>query len=144
MNKNYNNFGDRLCLLRKQKGLSQKELADILGYKHHASISSIESNKTSPDITSLQKIAETFDVDLHWLITGRQATLEAMTKCYHIAYMQLHKEYEDALKIETNLEFKKNNGQLTQEEETSLLISKGKIKSLPRMMQNLLEHISRQ
>jgi len=68
-NKN-ENFGSRLRKCRKAKGLSQKILADMLGYKRSGSVSYIENNKTPPDIQSLAKIAEALDVDLHWLITG--------------------------------------------------------------------------
>ena len=63
-------FGDRLRNLRKDKGLTQTELANKLGFKHNGPVSNIENNKISPDIDTLIKIAEIFNADLHWLITG--------------------------------------------------------------------------
>jgi len=63
-------FGGRLHKIRKDKGLSQKELANKLGYKQSGSISNIENDKTPPDIQVLQNIANVLPVDLHWLITG--------------------------------------------------------------------------
>jgi transcriptional regulator with XRE-family HTH domain len=66
-------LGERLALSRQNKGLNQKELAQILGYKNGVSISNIESGKTPIDGNSLIKIAKNLDVDLHWLITGKSS-----------------------------------------------------------------------
>jgi transcriptional regulator with XRE-family HTH domain len=66
-------LGERLALSRQNKGLNQKELAQLLGYKNGVSISNIESGKTPIDGNSLIKIAENLDVDLHWLITGKSS-----------------------------------------------------------------------
>ena len=67
------NFGGRLHKLRKDNGLTQTELANKLGFKHNGPVSNIENNKISPDIDTLIKIAEIFNADLHWLITGNPA-----------------------------------------------------------------------
>ncbi len=64
-------FGERLRNLRKQKGLSQTDLAKKLGYKQNGPVSNFESNKTPPDVRILTKIAEVLEADLHWLITGQ-------------------------------------------------------------------------
>lgn len=67
------NFGKRLKKLRKNKGLSQADFAKKLNYKQNTSVSNIEKGKTSPDIETLHKIAETLNADLHWLITGQDS-----------------------------------------------------------------------
>lgn len=52
--------------LRKQKGLTQSELADILSYSNK-SISKWENGDSLPDVEMLYKIAKTFDVDVNYL-----------------------------------------------------------------------------
>lgn len=54
-------FGKRLSELRKQKGLSQEQLAGDLNISQ-ASISNYESGTTKPDTDILKKIAEYFNV----------------------------------------------------------------------------------
>jgi len=134
MNNNENeNFGLRLHKLRKLNGLSQKELADILGYKHHASISNIEANRTPPDIESLKKFADILGADLHWLITGQQSRAdETMRSNYLKALSLLHtqlyygiqyraKTIEDFKKIVEDIEQKQNAGkELTDGEKEDL------------------------
>jgi transcriptional regulator with XRE-family HTH domain len=68
-----NSFGERLRNVRKNKGLTQSDLAKQLGFKHNSPVSNLEIDKISPDIQTLRKIAEIFQVDLHWLITGENA-----------------------------------------------------------------------
>ena len=63
-------FGGRLRKARKDRGLSQSHLALMLGYKNNVPVSTLETNKTSPDLKTLVRISECLDVDLHWLITG--------------------------------------------------------------------------
>jgi len=45
----------------------------MLGYSYNGPISTMENNKTSPDLHTLARIGECLDVDLHWLITGEPA-----------------------------------------------------------------------
>ncbi|KYC71666.1 helix-turn-helix transcriptional regulator [Heyndrickxia faecalis] len=60
-------FGKRLSALRKQKGLSQYELADKLGYSR-GQIANYEQGKREPDYETLQKIADFFDVTTDYLL----------------------------------------------------------------------------
>lgn len=71
-------FGRRLRNLRIAKGLSQSQLAALIGYKRGGSVSNIENDKTPPDINALVKIAENFNIDLHWLITGESSAMHAV------------------------------------------------------------------
>jgi DNA-binding XRE family transcriptional regulator len=50
--------------LRTQKGLSQKELADIVGTKQSA-ISRLESGSYNPSISFLIKLAKALDKECH-------------------------------------------------------------------------------
>jgi transcriptional regulator with XRE-family HTH domain len=126
-------FGERLCKLRKLKGLSQKEIADFLGYKHNASISNIEANRTPPDIDSLCKLAKILDADLHWLITGWRNPVNATIrsnylKALSLLHTQLHygiqhvaKTIEDFQKIVDDIEQKQKAGkELTDAEKEDL------------------------
>jgi len=72
------NFGPRLRKARKAKGLSQAALAATLGYKHNGPISTLEKNKTNPDLETLRGLANALDIDLHWLITGK-ARVQGLT-----------------------------------------------------------------
>lgn len=60
-------FKDRLKILRKQKNITQGDLAQILNYGYTA-ISNYESGRNEPSITDLKKIAEFFDVSMDYLM----------------------------------------------------------------------------
>jgi len=62
-------FGERLKKARIDKGLSQKELADMLGVKQ-ATITRYEKNINFPSQLVLKNIAEKFKIDISSLITG--------------------------------------------------------------------------
>lgn len=64
-------FGERLRLLRKQRGLTQEQLALILGLER-SSIGKYEGkSKTIPSDDVKQKIAEYFNVSMDYLF-GRE------------------------------------------------------------------------
>ncbi|MCU9809307.1 helix-turn-helix domain-containing protein [Paraclostridium sp. AKS46] len=62
-----NTFGNILRELRKEKGLSGKELADVLKV-HKGSISNWETDRRSPDKEMLNTIAEYFEVSVDYLL----------------------------------------------------------------------------
>ena len=59
--------GERLSELRKDKGYTQKQLADLLSVSKYT-ISSYENEKTSPDDRSLIFIAKLFNISLDYLM----------------------------------------------------------------------------
>lgn len=59
-------FGDNIKRLRKNKGLKQQELAEILGISQK-SYSHWENGKTEPSFDNLFKLADFFDISLDWL-----------------------------------------------------------------------------
>jgi transcriptional regulator with XRE-family HTH domain len=62
------NLGIRLKQLREEKGLTQKELAAILGLKHQTSISNYENNNQKPPSDILGKLSEIFNVSVDYLL----------------------------------------------------------------------------
>lgn len=69
---NMETFSDRLKKLRKDKGITQAKLAELLHLTDKA-ISKWESGEGNPDIGSLPAIAEIFDVSVDYLLTGKRS-----------------------------------------------------------------------
>lgn len=66
------NFSRNLYSLRKNKNLSQAQLANDLNYTHKA-ISKWENKETLPDITTFSTIAEYFGITVDDLISDKKA-----------------------------------------------------------------------
>jgi SOS-response transcriptional repressor LexA len=62
--------GERLKALRKQLGVNQQELGEALKINASA-ISQMEHNHIKPSLDTLITLSQKFNVDLHWLITGK-------------------------------------------------------------------------
>jgi transcriptional regulator with XRE-family HTH domain len=60
-------FGKRLLEARKNKGISQEELAEQLGTKGPA-IGRYERDEMKPSIEAAAKMADILDVSLDWLV----------------------------------------------------------------------------
>ena len=60
-------FNEKLQELRKQKGLTQEELAELL-YVSRTAISKWESGRGYPSITSLKAIADLFNISIDSLL----------------------------------------------------------------------------
>ena len=60
-------FGEKIKELRKEKGLTQKELAAKIG-QAQSTIFYWEQDKQKPDIYSLKKLCDLFDVPADYLI----------------------------------------------------------------------------
>ena len=59
--------GERLQELRKDKGVSQAEIAELLGVTHYT-VSSYECNRSDPDDNLKTILAKYFDVSLDYLL----------------------------------------------------------------------------
>lgn len=68
-----------LRLLREETGLSQQKLADMLNISQQA-IFKYEKTSNEPDISTLIKLAEIFDVTVDYLI-GNSEIRERGAKC---------------------------------------------------------------
>ncbi len=65
-------FGERLYELRRNKNISQEELAELLDVSRQ-SISKWENDKAYPEMTRLLFMSEYFDVSLDYLMRGIEA-----------------------------------------------------------------------
>lgn len=63
------NFGEQIKKLRKQKNLTQEQMASQLGISRQA-VSNWENDRNLPDIEMLISIAVTFQISLDDLILG--------------------------------------------------------------------------
>lgn len=72
---NISDFGNFISTLRKEKGLTQKELAEMLDVTDKA-ISRWETAKNYPDIETLEKLAHSLDVSISELLECRRIPAE--------------------------------------------------------------------
>lgn len=61
------NLGEKLTLLRKQKGINQADLAKSVGVSREI-IGKYERNEVLPSIEVAAKIARTLEASLDWLV----------------------------------------------------------------------------
>ena len=66
-----NVVSDSIKKLRKEKGMTQDELAEKLNVTRQA-VSNWETGKTQPDIETLTRLAEIFDVSVERIIYGSE------------------------------------------------------------------------
>ena len=66
-------FRERLFDLRRQAGLSQEDLANLLGVTRQA-VQKWEAGTSRPDMDNLVSLAEYFQVSLDYLVTGKEPT----------------------------------------------------------------------
>lgn len=62
-----NSLGDKIREQRKFKGLTQRELADLIGAKHN-SVSDWENNKNMPDSNTIKLLMKALDIDANSLL----------------------------------------------------------------------------
>ncbi|KXG73829.1 helix-turn-helix domain-containing protein [Thermotalea metallivorans] len=60
-------FGQRLSILRKEKGLTQSQLAEVLGVSR-GTIGMYEIDKRDPDTSTLEKLSNYFNVSVDYLL----------------------------------------------------------------------------
>lgn len=63
-------IGDKIKNIRINLSISQSDMANILG-TNQKTLSLYENNLTFPPIDILEKLAEKYNFNLHWLITGK-------------------------------------------------------------------------
>ncbi len=61
-------LGEKLRTLRKNKGISLRNLASILDVNSYSHLSAIESGKSKPSVELLVKIADFFEVTTDQLL----------------------------------------------------------------------------
>ena len=65
-------FAENLKELRKERGLSQEDLAELLDVSRQA-VSKWENDLTAPDTLNLIRIADVLDTDVEYLTTGKHS-----------------------------------------------------------------------
>lgn len=65
-------YGQNIAALRMQKGISQRQLAVELNISSGA-LGMYETEKREPDIKTMKKIADFFNVDISYIVTGKLA-----------------------------------------------------------------------
>lgn len=58
-------LANNIRFLRKQREMSQEQLAEILGYKSYTTIQKWESGISEPPLKQLRKMADLFGVDIN-------------------------------------------------------------------------------
>lgn len=86
-------FGERLKNLRKEKGLTQKELALKIDNAQSA-IYYWESNKQEPTISALKKLCLFFDVTADYLIGLEDMDGHRESETYEFSYKDKYTEYK--------------------------------------------------
>ena len=64
-------IGKRIALLRKEKGMTQEDLASAMGVSPQA-VSKWENDQTCPDISALPKLSKLLGVTVDELLEGKQ------------------------------------------------------------------------
>lgn len=73
------NLADRIQSLRKAKGISQEELADIIGVSRQA-VSKWESEQSTPDAEKIILLSDYFETTTDYLLRGIEPTKETGKK----------------------------------------------------------------
>ena len=61
-------FGEKLRILRKQHGMTLKNLADELGFSSHGSVGDLESGRKKPSLEVVIKTSRIFGVSVDQLV----------------------------------------------------------------------------
>ena len=61
-------LGDRIKLVREQKGLLQSQLASLIGVKSSGVISNWEKGINKPDADKIVKLCEVLDISVSYLL----------------------------------------------------------------------------
>ena len=82
-------MGERIRECRKQRNLSQAQMAEAIGISNNA-FSNIETGNSNATLENVKKIAEYFQVSLDYLTDGEERTLE--DEIFIRRYLELSKE----------------------------------------------------
>ncbi len=86
-------FGERIRLVRKSSGYNQKEFCALLDIPQ-STLSSYETDKMQPTVSTIVKIAKTFNVSIDWLCgiekksPGFGTVGEALCAIYELAEIE--------------------------------------------------------
>lgn len=95
-------IGERITDLRKQKNLSQGQLAALMGVSRQA-ISKWENDQTSPDTLNLIRLAEVFESNIEYLATGETTEAPAPEPVVMTVVQEVIKEVEKPIEVEVEI-----------------------------------------
>lgn len=95
-------IGERITTLRKERGMSQAKLAELMDVSRQA-VSKWEKDQTSPDTLNLIKLSELLETDTEYLATGQKKEDSAEAEPI-IQIQTVIKEVEKIVKVETVVE----------------------------------------
>lgn len=86
------NIGEKIYALRREKNLSQGDLADMLEVSRQ-SVSKWENNTAVPDLQKIIKLSEIFEISVDELIKGEKAQAQTQTQI-QTEYIVKHERME--------------------------------------------------
>lgn len=98
-------FGERIKSLRKRQGMTQTQLARVLGLSQQA-VGKWETGNSAPDQATLQRLADIFDVSIDFLLGRPEAGVfpfRNLTAEYQIPVLGTVKAGYDALAYQEDL-----------------------------------------
>lgn len=104
-------IGKKLRILRKTKGYTQQQLADLLGVQR-ATVSNYEVGRRSPHIKELERIAEFLGVNLEYFGVSNDDLTDLVAKARvvfdddDIPLEEKTKAYKEILKLYLELDVK--------------------------------------
>jgi transcriptional regulator with XRE-family HTH domain len=87
-------FGKRLLELRKRKGLSQEDLAEMIGTKGPA-IGRYERDAGKPSLDAIIKLASILDVSIDYLLGNTNEEVDQQNLKRMLAIQQLPKDIQE-------------------------------------------------
>ena len=97
---NENKIGSFIQLCRKEKGMTQKDLADLIGVSDKT-ISKWENGNSVPDTEILTSLCQSLDISVNELLSGEKLPVETYPQRAEENMMNLLKENEDNRKNST-------------------------------------------
>ena len=95
---NQSNIGLFIQTLRKEKGLTQRELADRLGISDKA-VSKWETARSMPDTSLLEPLCSELGISINELLIGEKLPPEDYAKKAEVTIMNLYTENQENRKI---------------------------------------------
>lgn len=95
-------IAQRLKVARDLAGLSQAQVAQIVGLKRPA-ITEIEAGRRNVTSAELKILADTYDVDVNWLVNGEDSTEGPTAAKMQLAARELSKMNDDDVEKLFNL-----------------------------------------
>ncbi len=75
------NLNEKIIYCRKKAGMSQIDLADVLGVSRQT-VSKWETGESNPEITKLPTLAKALDVSVDWLLSDEELVREEPRESY--------------------------------------------------------------